>query len=257
MKMRFSKFIPEVVKKMIKKTSAYNLYYRRKIKNNYKKAKFLLDHNYKNLNIQDIFKDTYFKQRWGKSTDRNFYSGVGSYSTCSEKYVEFISDYIKNNKITSIIDLGCGDFNVGKKITEKNPFVKYTGVDIFKEIIDYNNSKFSSENISFIYVDTTSQQAPRADLLLVRQVFQHLSNNTILKIINTQFNLFKKIIVTEHYPESDLIFSYNLDKPDGPGNRVSYGSGVFLDKEPFNLKLKEVLRCKNDKNGFINSYEIL
>src|SRR5215471_6368370 len=142
--MRFSKFIPDTIKKALKRTYIYGLYRQRKIKTRYKKAEFLLDRPYQNLDIQDIFKDVYFNQRWGKTEDKFFYSGVGSYNSCADKYVEFISDFIENNQLKSIVDLGCGDFNVGKKITGKNPLIAYTGIDIFKEIIDYNNSRFSS-----------------------------------------------------------------------------------------------------------------
>jgi hypothetical protein len=243
-------------KKLLKAKTSIRIFYNININ------KFKSDSKYENKNLSDIFKNIYLKKEWGDPTelgiDNNhiFFSGTGSYSQASSDYIEFIVSYVKSNKIKRIVDLGCGDFNIGKHITQRLPNVFYWGVDIFDEIINYNKLHFSSDYIQFSKIDTTKELVPEGDLLLIREVFQHLSNDSISKVINLQLNNFEKVLITECYPPNEYVKSYNLDKPDGASYRCDYGSAVFLDKPPFNLQISKVLSCPHAYFGNINTFEI-
>ena len=73
---------------------------------------------------------------------------------------------------------------------------------------------------------------PPADLCLIRQVFQHLSNQQIAEVL-AKLGVFSHVIVTEHYPAQLRGCVPNLDKPPGPDTRLLDGSAVFLDQPPF------------------------
>src|SRR5947208_3284415 len=125
-----------------------------------------------------FFNITYMNKKWG-GEDVPFYSGPGSHGEITGPYVDAIAKYIREHNVSSVVDLGCGDFNIGRQLTQILPQIKYTGVDIFEEIIEYNNRNFGSDHISFLCIDTTSKQVPHADLLLIRDVLQHFANLSI------------------------------------------------------------------------------
>ena len=76
----------------------------------------LINFEYKGLSTEQIFSKIYKDGSWDKKA-LNFNSGPGSHN---EKlvlpYVKFVSSFLIDKKLKSIIDLGCGDFNVGKDI---------------------------------------------------------------------------------------------------------------------------------------------
>lgn len=189
---------------------------------------------YNQKSTQDVFTEIYKKNLWGGNKNGEFCSGSGSKEEYAKIYADQIKTFINKNCIKTIIDLGCGDFNVGYKIIDKN--IHYTGIDIVEDLIIENERKFSTSNVKFICKNIISDELPDGDLCLIRQVFQHLSNDQILRVIK-KFKNYKYIIITEHYPSNQIKkIIPNKDKPHGPDTRIYDNSAVFLDKTPFNLK---------------------
>jgi hypothetical protein len=78
---------------------------------------------------------------------------------------------------------------------------------------------------------------PTGDVLILRQVLQHLSNDDISAFTQSIPRDFSYLLLTEHLP-SDNDFIANRDKVSGPDIRLGIGSGVVLTKPPFNLDFK-------------------
>ena len=58
---------------------------------------------------------------WGKgSVEDKFYSGDGSHDPkIIEPYIQFVQEFLQSFKEKiSLVDLGCGDFNVGKNFVQ-------------------------------------------------------------------------------------------------------------------------------------------
>ena len=144
-----------------------------------------------------------------------------------------------------VIDLGCGDFNIGRQLTDLCS--TYHGCDIVEPLIEHNIRKFSQDGVAFSCIDATTQKLPQGDVLIVRQVLQHLSNAAIQKVV-TQFTDFVHVILTEHIPDGDFVA--NIDKPSGPDSRLRLGSGVDITAPPFSLKpvSQQVLSGVRDRN---------
>ena len=85
-------------------------------------------------------------------------------------------------------------------------------------------------------MDITSGELPAGDVCFVRQVLQHLSNESIINFVKAIKNKYKYLIITEHFPSSKN-FVANLDKPTGPDVRLYDKSAVILTKPPFNLRV--------------------
>lgn len=191
----------------------------------------------KKKRVEDIFSDIYKNNTWG-GTPGTFYSGDGTYNPNASIYIEKIAAFIRDHDIKSILDIGCGDFIVMSKVLEKVN-VNYTGADVVAELIEHHQKNFSSGNIRFITLNAIDDDLPTADLVTIRQVLQHLSNDQIKKILK-KLSKFKYVIISEHMLVGDSI-APNIDKIPGPHIRTRIHSHVDLEAPPFDVKNAEIL----------------
>jgi hypothetical protein len=170
---------------------------------------------------------------WGKgSVEDKFYSGNGSHEQkIIVPYIKFVQTFLQSfpNKL-SVVDLGCGDFNIVKNFVQLTQ--KYDALDVVEELIAYNSRKFNFPNVQFSCLDIGIDDLPMADCAIIRQVLQHLSNDEV-NLILPKLKRYKYLIVTEHVPEGN--FEANKDIVTGQGIRLKQNSGIDLTKEPFNL----------------------
>lgn len=183
---------------------------------------------------QQVMQQVYALNLWGKN-DSEFYSGEGSHHPdLVNPYIDVVKTFLKSFKSPLVVcDLGCGDFNIGKQLVKYSK--QYIALDIVPELIAYNASIFKADNLQFKCVDIATDNLPKADIVIIRQVLQHLSNKEIHNIVKKLSN-YKYIIITEHLPEGDFI--PNKDIISGQGIRLKKQSGVNVLKPPFNLKVK-------------------
>jgi 2-polyprenyl-3-methyl-5-hydroxy-6-metoxy-1,4-benzoquinol methylase len=194
--------------------------------------------HYKQLSIKETFSEIYRSKAWGSMPNRPFCSGDGSMrEDAVQPYTQAIRNYIEAHGVKHVVDLGCGDFGVGSRLVKSG--LRYTGVDVVPDLIDYNQKHFGSDRIEFRCLDIIEDQPPEGDLCLVRQVLQHLSNEQILKTLQSLVR-YRRVIVTEHvYAGPGL--RRNRDKPQGPGTRIPKRSGVFLESAPFHCPAELLL----------------
>ena len=177
----------------------------------------------------------YEQHFWGGNA-HDFYSGEGSHrSEIVIPYVETVTGFLKaHNNTLSVCDLGCGDFNIGKQLL---PFTSnYIAVDIVTDLIERNKTKFKAKHLEFQCIDISKDCLPKADVALLRQVLQHLSNTEISEILK-QLSNYEFLILTEHIPNGN--FTPNKDKIASLGIRLKQNSGVDILAEPFNFKVSE------------------
>lgn len=191
----------------------------------------LIEHFDARLSPKDVFTRIYSRNQWG-GAEGEYCSGAGSAPQVTSTYVGFVREFIRTHSISSVADLGCGDFRVGAQIA--SPEISYVGVDVVDELIARNRDKFGSDRCRFEAADILSDPLPRADLCCVRQVLQHLSNREIA-ILLVRLAAYRYVLITEHHPAHDRLTRPNHDKPHGRYIRIHDGSGVFLDQPPFSL----------------------
>lgn len=211
---------------------------------------------FKNYSTQEIFSEVYQKGLWGKSKDPSqlYYSGSGSHdenitSVYIEKVFEFLDGFCD---VPDVVDLGCGDFSIGSKIRQYCN--NYVACDIVPQLIEYNRKKHKDLNVDFRILNIITDPLPIAEVVFVRQVFQHLSNEQIQKLIPKLQASYRYLVLTEHLPKSKR-FTPNLDKPAGPDTRLGYNSGIVLTAPPFDLVcIDEQLICEvNESDGVIRT----
>lgn len=214
------------------------------------KAKMLgVERQYVNLSTAEVFDKIYRDGDWGKDYQGNPTSGSGSHTnSIVTPYVSKVTELLQQMGNPSVVDLGCGDFNVGHQIL---PHAKhYTACDISQTILNRNKLKFLYDNLEFRHVNLASDELPSGDVAFVRQVLQHLSNDEISKFVAkiNSGNLYRYLVITEHLPVA-AGFVPNIDKPDGAGIRLPWGSGIDLAEAPFSFKFKDkevILKVPDD-----------
>jgi len=193
----------------------------------------------RNLNktTEEIFTEIYEQNKWGGSQGE-FYSGAG---TADEQivsaYINMISEkaFIENYFGLSFVDLGCGDFHIGKKLI---PLCSsYIGIDIVKPLIQNNQEKYGNKAINFMHLNIVEDELPNGDVCFVRQVFQHLSNQKIIAVL-PKLKKYKWVFITEHYPTDNNSIKPNIDIICGVDVRVYQNSGVYLTEPPFELPME-------------------
>ncbi len=193
----------------------------------------------------------YEMKLWGNNKT-DFYSGIGSHNPeIINPYINALTSFLTSFKTPlTVCDLGCGDFNVGKKLVKYTE--KYIATDIVTDLITHNKKLFPEENLEFQCLDIAVDDLPSGDCAILRQVLQHLSNTEVQHVVN-KLSTYKYVILTEHIPQGN--FTPNKEIISGQGIRLKKQSGLNLLAPPFNFKVKEekqlVSIILNDSKGMI------
>jgi SAM-dependent methyltransferase len=180
---------------------------------------------------EEIFTYIYDKGVWGCNEEGLGSSGTGSTVQNTEPYMKFLQNFLIENKITSVVDVGCGDWTFSQHIDWGN--IHYTGYDVVKHVIERNQIKFSSPTIQFIHADISLIAFPSADLLICKDVLQHLPLKDISLFLK-QIHKFRYCLITNDV-DSDTLTSYNSECPRG-----AYRS-LDLTNAPFNVQGTKLL----------------
>jgi hypothetical protein len=133
--------------------------------------------------MEQIFTNIYENCVWGSNNNAEYKgtSGGGSDIEYNAKtYVPFLKNFIVNNNIKTIVDLGCGDFRCGELIYGDLDVI-YTGYDVYKKVIDYNSKNHSFPKYSFFDLDfcNNKEKIVNGDMCILKDVLQHWSLDEI------------------------------------------------------------------------------
>ncbi len=179
--------------------------------------------------VREVFTDVYERNLWG-GRKGEYCSGAGSEGERAARYAEVVRAFAREHGVRRIVDLGCGDYRVGRLLRMEG--VSYVGVDVVEPLVARNRDLHGAPDVEFRCLDITSDELPDGDLCLVRQVLQHLSNDQIEAVLR-RVERYPWVLVTEHYPAPHAEGPPNLDKPHGADTRIIDGSAVWLDRPPF------------------------
>lgn len=194
-----------------------------------------------------VFDEIYATSYWGNG------SGEGSSLDATLPYKKFLENFIKSKGVRSVVDLGCGDWQFSQFVDFSG--ATYQGFDVANSVINENRKKYSTENVEFSLLGDYCNLPP-ADLLLCKDVLQHLSNEEIAKVLNVLPN-YKYALITNDVSNMSIIgkllwtakrsFSVPLINRD-----IKIGDHRLLDPtlEPFCLNASVAFEWKIDKLGF-------
>ena len=182
-----------------------------------------------------FFKETSIKNKFSIIYNNNYwdnkesFSGPGSTLKNTKNLRNMLHKIIKKYKIKSILDGPCGDCNWIQLVIKKNN-VNYTGIDIVKECILKNKSKFNSKKFNFKELDITRDELPKSDLFICRDFMFHLSFEDNRRFLKNIKNLKCKYILISNHSRSAKNNILNKNIKTGDFRKIN------LFKEPFNFK---------------------
>jgi hypothetical protein len=201
------------------------------------------------------FQGAYGRAQWGLEEGAQFFSGAGSRGACADTYVACISKMLRSrsrhlDRPLRIVDLGCGDFSIGRRLLTAAENVTYIGCDIVPELVQVHSAHVRDPRVSFQQLDIVADPLPDGDVCLVREVLQHLSNADVGRVLE-KLAKYKEVYITEARP-TILEGPANPDKPSGPGVRWDWrtgrGRGIELDQPPFNMRVEEICRGRHNEH---------
>jgi SAM-dependent methyltransferase len=193
-------------------------------------------------NRAEIFAEIYRSNSWGGEPGL-YSSGAGSEPGVIESYINAARALIKREGVKTVVDLGCGDFQVGQRLVSSD--ITYIGCDIFDGIIEHNRSTYGTDNVQFRVIDIVADPLPEGDLCIIRQVLQHLSNRDIAIVLRKTLQ-YPLVLITDEQVGNDRA-DFNQDMLAFHGTRRLFGGGLKLERAPFFQKLEVLL---NHSSGF-------
>ena len=145
--------------------------------------------------LTNTFNRIYAEGTWGRDVAGKGTSGSGSTLEITREYRAYVEDFIRKHRVKSVVDAGCGDWGFSSAIDWGG--ASYLGVDIASDVIAAVRDKHEKGNIRFQVGDIT-EELPAADLLISKDVLQHLSNRLVEKFVrnNLRKGKYKWVILT-------------------------------------------------------------
>jgi len=150
--------------------------------------------------LTNTFNRIYAEGTWGRDVAGKGTSGTGSTLEITREYRAYLEDFIKTHHIKSVVDAGCGDWTFSSVIDWNG--ASYLGVDIASDVIATVRAKHEKATIKFQVGDITDD-LPAADLLISKDVLQHLSNANVQKLLALTPRFKYSLITNAYAPAND------------------------------------------------------
>lgn len=149
--------------------------------------------------------------------------GSGSYIENTQLYNSTIINFIKENKITKITDIGCGDWQSSYLIYEQLSNIDYLGIDCVKSVIEKNNLKYPQYNFINLDIFCNMDLIRDSEIYIIKDVLQHLKLKDIYILLDylTTKN-FKYIIITNNGNQNEDNLELNSYIGNGRGLNSKY-----------------------------------
>lgn len=145
------------------------------------------------------------------------HSGGGSEPYWNIDYRAFLERFIRMNNIRSIVDIGCGDWQFSRFINFDE--VSYRGFDVVDSVVQRNRALYQSETVTFHKMPVDLAEVPQADLLVMKDVLQHLPDAEIMRYKAGLFDRYPRCLLSNSYRKHET--PLNVD--------VGYGGFRCLD----------------------------
>jgi len=94
-----------------------------------------------------------------------------------------------NYKVTSVLDIGCGEGSTTEMIARNLPYANIIGTDFSETAIKLANKNYRRENLLFIHSNNLESLKNNFDLITSFEVFEHVNDwKNMLNIISNKAN---------------------------------------------------------------------
>ncbi len=177
-----------------------------------------------------IFTEIYKKNYW---RGKNSVSGQGSDLEQTQAIVKELPILIKDLKISTMLDIPCGDF-FWMKMVDLNG-IHYIGADIVEEIVDRNRRLHQTDKVIFVKLNLLRSDLPNVDLIFCRDCLGHYSFSDIFKALKNMRRSGSSYLLTTTFPER----KDNRDIKTGQWRTLNLESVPFYFPPPQSLLVEQ------------------
>ena len=181
--------------------------------------------------LQQTFSNIYGNGIWGDG------SGPGSRPENVRPYTEMLQAFLRQHDIRTIIDCGCGDWQFSRHLDFGT--ARYIGVDIVPSVIEANRKAFARDGVEFRCGDFTSIDLPAADLVICKDVLQHLPDANVARFL-AQLPKFRFALLTDDVGS-------NVDRAGTLAAAAYHYARVDICSAPFAVSGRVVCHLPGDK----------
>jgi SAM-dependent methyltransferase len=180
---------------------------------------------------QEVFDDIYREGKWGRTRQDAGSSGYGSSVAATFLYRTFLAQFMKETAVKTVVDAGCGDWEFSRAIDWAG--IDYKGFDIVESVVEADKKKYARPNVQFFVANMIDDELPPADLLIVKNVLQHLPTADVEKFLK-QLPKYKHVLLIDGV-NSATLSGKNEDIPAGKYRDLDFA------RPPFNLRVAKLL----------------
>lgn len=162
------------------------------------------------LDVRDLA--AVFAKKYESGSDSGGHSGLGSSPAHMGAYIHFVEQFIHLNRVASVTDIGCGDWQFSRFVNFGA--AGYVGYDVVPSLIARNRLLFGREGVRFEAMPADPDNIPGGDLLLIKDVLQHLPTNTVQEMLRLLLPKFRFALITNSHSKLDAP-PINVDAPAG------------------------------------------
>lgn len=182
--------------------------------------------------IEVVLDEFYNNASWPPKNRLSLSGGGSNRGEATMLSLQFLIETIKTHNIQSMIDVPSGDANWIFDSWPTDSIGAYLGLDIAKEVVEFNNQRFAHHsNKMFLHWDASecslpslqragSRQVVPFELVHARDVLQHLPLDSVQSFLCNVAQSGARIFVTTTFPdgtnteiERGSFFRNNLEKP--------------------------------------------
>lgn len=174
-----------------------------------------------------VFDEIYETDAWDAG------SGLGSLPGVTSEYRDLVQSFLKERAISSVLDLGCGDWQFSRLVDWSG--IDYVGVDVVSSVIESNRETYRAANIRFEVGSPDMSGLPDAELLIIKDVLQHLPLADVQRFVDQVLPRYRYVLVTNCVRP---FWRMNADIPAGAFRPVD------LRRKPFGVSATQLLSFK-------------
>lgn len=145
----------------------------------------------KKISNSEVFTKIYEKCEWGDGISAPK-SGIGSIPSVAAPYSQFVKSTISKYAIKTVVDFGHGDWKMWEQYKFEN--VSYAGFDVAQGLSAALQKQHGNERRKFQEIDASETSLQSADLLICKDVLQHLPIDQIFIFLESMKN-YKYVVI--------------------------------------------------------------
>jgi hypothetical protein len=188
------------------------------------------------LNLKDFWDKVYSENFLNWQGDKSK-SGRGSEGEDAVTKINIVDMLIAEFKLSTIIDIGCGDFYWASNLENMSSLDKYIAIDVSKYIIAENKKNNKINNVEFINANMSNEDEnskfsnEEIDLCIMFDVLGHCLQEEIDSIVKFLVNSkIKNLLINQLDKDASLWDGKNKNVRNLPVNIEKHADFKFIHK---------------------------